>query len=51
MKDVGIQQPVAQDAGQITHEGDPRDFLHVPAEGDFLQSHDHHAGSTSDDEH
>ena len=42
---------VDEDAGQIARSGNPRDALHVPAEGDFFQAHGHHAGSTADDEH
>lgn len=42
---------IAQDACQVSGEGYPGDVLHVPAEGNLLKAHHHHAGSRPDDEH
>ena len=46
-----LLQPVADDTCQITYEGYPCDLLHVPSEGDLLQSHDNDTSSRADDEH
>ena len=45
----GADDPIAHDSGQIAHESNPGDALHIPAKGDFLQAHDNHSGRTSDD--
>ena len=42
---------VADDTGEIAHESDPCDLLHVPSEGDFLQTHNHYSGCATYDEH
>ena len=34
----------------VTCQGQPGDSLEVPEEGDFLDTHSHHAGSRTDDE-
>ena len=47
----GPFEPVTEDAGQIAYEGNPCDFLHVPAEGDLLKAHHDYTGSGTDDEH
>ena len=44
-------QIVAKDAGKVAQKCNPRDALHVPAEGDFFQAHHNHAGRRADDEH
>ena len=44
-------EPVANDTCKIAHEGNPRDVLHVPTEGDSFQSHHNHTCGTTDDEH
>ena len=42
---------VADDTGEIAHESDPCDLLHVPSEGDLLQTHNHYSGCATYDEH
>ena len=51
LENEGFFEPVAEDAGKIAYEGNPCDFLHVPAEGDLLEAHHDHTGSRTDDEH
>ena len=46
-----LLKPVADDAGQVADKGYPRNLLHVPTEGNLLQTHDHYAGCGADDEH
>lgn len=42
---------VADDTGEITHECNPCNLLHVPSEGDLLQTHNHYACCATYDEH
>ena len=42
---------VADDTGEIAHESNPCDLLHVPTEGDLLQTHNHYSGCATYDEH
>ena len=42
---------VADDTGEIAHESDPCNLLHVPSEGDLLQTHNHYSGCATYDEH
>ena len=42
---------VADDTGEIAHECDPCNLLHVPSEGDLLQTHNHYACCATYDEH
>jgi len=51
LEEEGLFGPIADDTGEVTHEGNPRDTLHIPAEGDLLETHDHHTSSRADDEH
>ena len=42
---------VADDTGEIAHESNPCNLLHVPSEGDLLQTHNHYACCATYDEH
>ena len=42
---------VADDTGEIAHESNPCNLLHVPSEGDLLQTHYHNACCATYDEH
>lgn len=44
-------QIVGKHAGEIAHEDNPGDVLHVPSKRDFLKSHHDHACGRADDEH
>ena len=45
------QCPIADDAGDVAHEGNPRNLPQIPAEGDFLQSHHNHACRRANNQH
>ena len=43
--------PVNQYTSHVADESNPSNALHVPAESDFLQSHDYYACCRTNDEH
>ena len=43
-------EPVAQNAAEVTHERNPAHAFHIPSESDFFQSHDDNAGRRSDNQ-
>ena len=47
----GADEPVANDTCDITYESNPGDMLHIPAEGNLLQTHYYHTSSTTDNQH
>ena len=47
----GTDEPVANDTCDVTYESNPRDVLHIPAEGNLLQTHYYHTSSTTDNQH
>ena len=42
----GADEPVANDTCDVTNESNPGDMLHIPAEGNLLQTHYYHTSST-----
>ena len=50
-EDKRSDAPVAHDTSQVAYESNPSDMLHVPTEGNLLQTHDHHTSGRADDEH
>ena len=47
----GADKPVANDTCDVTNESNPGDMLHIPAEGNLLQTHYYHTSSTTDNQH
>ena len=47
----GADEPVANDTCDVTYESNPRDVLHISAEGNLLQTHYYHTSSTTDNQH
>ena len=47
----GADEPVADDACDVTYESNPGDVLHIPAEGNLLQAHNYHTSGTTDNQH
>ena len=47
----GADEPVANDTCDVTYESNPGDVLHIPAEGNLLQTHYHHTTGTTDKQH
>ena len=47
----GADEPVANDTCDVTYESNPGDMLHIPAEGNLLQTHYYHTSSTTDNQH
>ena len=47
----GADEPVADDTYDVTYESNPGDMLHIPAEGNLLQTHYYHTSGTTDNQH
>ena len=47
----GADEPVADDTCDVTYESNPGDVLHIPAEGNLLQTHYYHTSGTTDNQH
>ena len=47
----GTDEPVANDTCDVTYESNPGDVLHIPAEGNLLQTHYYHTSGTTDNQH
>ena len=47
----GADEPVADNACDVTYESNPGDMLHIPAEGNLLQAHYYHTSGTTDNQH
>ena len=47
----GADEPVANDTCDVTYKSNPGDMLHIPAEGNLLQTHNYHTSSTTDNQH